>query len=89
MREDTLVIRMQSHEVSCSICGQETPHRWGVPTVNGDIVSNDFPEDLWGQYGGGMPACKECYAKHQAGELPTWDRYYLHLAAGFIGGAGI
>ena len=86
---DILEIRMQLHEVQCSLCGDWTEHRWGVPTFNGDVVSNDFPDWLWGQAGGGQPVCEKCYDLHAAGKIETFDQYYMHLAGGFTDGGGI
>ena len=86
---NVLEIRMQSGELRCSICNDWTEHRWSVPTFNGDLVSNNFPDELWNSEGGVQAACEECYDRHSRGELPTFDRYYLHLAGGFIGGSGI
>lgn len=83
---DILEIRMQSNETECFICGAETEHCWGVPTCNGDIVSNDFPDDLWD---GGVPVCEDCYLKHERGEIPTCDRFYLPRGRSFINGDGI
>jgi len=84
-----LLIDMNPREAQCWNCGQWTPHRWGLPTVNGDLVSNDFPDEIWGEHGGGVPACEECFRRHERGELPTFDRFYLHLATGFTDGTGI
>ena len=86
---EILEIRMQSGCLDCFICGAETEHLWGVPVVNGDIVSNDFPDEIWHAHGGGQSVCEECYKKHERGEIPTFDRYYLHLAQGFVDGSGI
>lgn len=84
-----LTIRMQSGMVDCWICGEPTEYRWGVPTCNGDLVSNDFPDDLWE---GGQAVCESCFAKHARGELPTFDRYYVRrgpLGVDLIHGGGI
>jgi len=75
--------------ITCYICGAEDDHQWSVPIVNGDVVSNDFPDWLWSAIGGGQAVCEECYEKHARGEIETFDRFYLHLAGGFVGGAGI
>lgn len=79
-----LEIRMQSNYVDCRVCGKPTEHQWGVPVYNGDIVSNDFPDDLWS---GGISVCRDCFDEHAAGRMPTFDRYYVR--PGFIGGDGI
>lgn len=81
-----LEIRMQSNMIDCSICGEPDCHSWGVPTFNGDIVSNDFPDELWE---GSIGVCESCYCKHERGEIPTFDRMYLHHRPGFENGGGI
>lgn len=86
---DTLVINMNFREVMCCICGNWTEYRWGVPTFNGDLVSNHFPDWLWRQGGGSQPACEHCFRRHAAGELPAFDRFYLHLSGTFADGDGI
>jgi hypothetical protein len=89
---DFLEIRMQQYETDCSLCGLPTEHRWGIPTFNGDIVSNDFPDDLWRGGGGNIPACRECFAKHARGEIPTFDRFYVPqtlMGVHLVNGAGI
>lgn len=85
----TLEIRMQSHEIDCFICGEPSEQRWGVPVFNGDIVSVNFPEEIHLLEGGVQCVCESCYRKHEFGEIPTFDRYYLHLQPGLINGAGI
>ena len=89
MPSDILEIRMQKSMIDCSICGGPDAHSWGVPVVNGDIVSNDFPDEIWRREGGAIGVCEECYRKHERGEIPTFDRFYLHLRPGFTDGAGI
>jgi hypothetical protein len=89
MSGDTLEIRMQSHDVECFLCGTWTELHWGVPTYNGDLVSNDFPDELFREGGGAQPACERCYGQHSRGELPMFDKCYLWRLAGFEGGAGI
>lgn len=84
MSDQVLVIRMQHHETTCYVCGKRTDGGFGVPTFNGDLVSNAFPDWLdWG----GQPACED--RRHERGELVTYDHYYRHLFGGFEGGAGI
>ena len=63
--------------IRCSWCGEWTAHRWGLPTYNGDLISNDFSDKLWAEGGGSVPACQSCFDKHAAGQLPTCDDYYL------------
>lgn len=86
---DVLEIRMQSVEMVCSLCGAITDDNCGVPIVNGDIVSNDFPDAIWSEHGGSVPACQRCHDRHSRGEIETFDRHYLWLGLGFIHGAGI
>lgn len=86
---EILEINMNPREAQCSLCGEWTDYRWGVPTFNGDLVSNDFPNEIWLAEGGNMPVCESCYGKHERGELPTFDQFYLHLQKGFVDGAGI
>lgn len=83
------VIDFQSHEVDCFLCGKPTEHRWGVPVYNGYVVSNDFPDDLWGNDGGGQAVCELCYDKHARGEIETFDRFYVPKGRTFIYGDGI
>ena len=68
-----------SNLIDCDICGEPAPYAYGfgLPTFNGDIVSNDFPNELWRQHGGGVPVCEDCYRKHERGEMPTFDHYYI------------
>ncbi len=85
---DVLLIRMQSGDVECSLCRALTDFGWSVPTYNGDVVSNDFPDDLHA-LGGSVPVCERCYERHAAGQVETFDRYYVRPGADLIGGAGI
>jgi hypothetical protein len=84
---DTLEIRMNPGIVACGLCGADTDFRWAVPTFNGDLVSNDFPDDLHREGGGSFPVCQRCYDRHERGELATFDRYYYR--PGLIAGEGI
>lgn len=84
-----LEINMNVREAQCSLCGEWTEIRWGVPTYNGDLVSNDFPDWLWREGGGSEAACRRCHDLHAAGKLTTYDRCYRHLMGGFTDGAGI
>lgn len=86
---DVLEINMNVREVECYVCGEWTEYRWGVPVFNGDIVSNDFPDWLWGNGGGGQAVCERCYNLHAAGKMQTFDHCYRHLMGGFIDGGGI
>jgi hypothetical protein len=89
MSSDILEIRMQSNEIDCAICGEPDDFAWGVPTYNGDIVSNDFPDDLYARTGGSMAVCRRCHEKHERGEIEVFDHYYYTPLRGFIDGAGI
>lgn len=84
-----LEIRMQSHLCDCWLCGEPTEMQWGVPTYNGDLVSNDFPDAMWAGSGGGQSVCEDCYRKHERGELETFDHYYTWQLGLFADGAGI
>lgn len=89
---DILEIHMQSDMIDCAICGEPDEFRWGVPTFNGDIVSNAFPEEMWASGGGGVSVCRECYEKHERGEIPVADRLYLErppMGVHLVDGAGI
>ena len=86
---DILKIHMQSHDATCMLCNAETDYNWSIPTFNGDIVSNEFPDWLWTTSGGGQAVCESCYEKHARGEIETFDRYYRHLMGDFADGAGI
>ncbi len=85
---DILEIRMQSNALECYICGEESDCGWSVPIFNGDIVSNDFPDYMWHAGGGGQAVCEDCYRRHERGEVPTFDHYYIRPAE-LIHGAGI
>ena len=76
---EILEIRMQSFETVCSQCGRPNDDNCGLPTVNGDLVSNEFPDAVWSEHGGSIPACWSCYCAHNLGTIPTFDRYYLWL----------
>lgn len=87
-----LEINLNVREVQCSLCREWCEHSQGVPTFNGDLVSNDFPDWLIRQGGGSQPACELCFHAHASGKLRTFDHYYAHLmdAGGeCIDGAGI
>lgn len=88
-----LEIRMQGgREAECGICGELTNMKYSVPTYNGDIVSNDFPDDLYGKFGGMIPVCRECFHKHERGEIETFDHYYVPqtlMGVHLIDGGGI
>lgn len=86
--ENVLEIRMQRNDVECTLCGELTDLSHGIPTYNGDIVSNAFPDDLWHDGGGSIPVCGKCYVMHERGWIPTMDELYIPRD-GFIGGAGI
>jgi hypothetical protein len=56
----------------CVICGGEPGSHHGVPTFNGDVVSNDFA-----CANGTQPACGRCYHLHAHGMVPVHDSRYL------------
>lgn len=87
--KDHLIIDMNPREAQCYLCGEWTAHRWGVPTFNGDLVSNEFPDYLIREGGGSQPACERCYEAHQRGALVVCDHLYEHLFQGFSAGGGI
>lgn len=66
---DILVVNLWPPWTNCTICGVETPSKWGVPVWNGDIVANDWPGE-WG----GVAACEKCWEEHERGmhvQFPT------------------
>lgn len=72
----------------CRICGATTPTRGGVPTYNGDLVSDDFPLEPEGNW----PACGPCFEAHARGQLKTWDGLYTRrppLGVPLVDGGGI
>ena len=89
MTETIEIWNRAASEIECTICGALTELQWGIPTVNGDIVSNDFPNEIYLVHGGSVPVCEACYQKHESGEMNVCDRFYFHLAEGFVGGSGI
>ena len=60
------VIDLSPRFSQCSMCGVETPTRWGLPvdSETAQIVANDFKGE-WG----GIPACRECWERHEQGEF--------------------
>jgi hypothetical protein len=88
---NSLEIRLQTYMADCAVCQAPTEPRWGLPTCNGDIVSVNFPDDLWS---GSILCCERCYLQHQRGGMVTYDHYYLRRCRGPLGvdliqGAGI
>lgn len=61
---DVCVIDLWLPTAECHVCGEPTLCKWGLPVWNGFIVGNDWPHE-WG----GVPCCKGCYERHEAGEL--------------------
>lgn len=59
-----LVINLNERWAECSVCGADTPAKWGLPVWNGFIVANDWPGE-WG----GVAACESCWERHERGEL--------------------
>ncbi len=86
---DVLEINLNYREAQCGICGDWHEYAQGVPTFNGDLVSNDFPDWLHRTGGGSVPVCERCFNKHERGEIETFDDCYTHLMGGFCEGAGI
>lgn len=58
------IIDMDYRWTECHVCGADTVIGWGLPVWNGSIVANDWPGS-WG----GVPACYECWERHERGEL--------------------
>jgi hypothetical protein len=58
--------------ITCWLCGEDTPFGWGVPTYNGDLVSDEFPLEPQGN----RPVCEACHGRHGRGEVKTWDHHY-------------
>lgn len=84
---EKLVIRMQTPGWGdiCFACGGVASGHHGLPTFNGDLVSNDWPGEWFG-----VPACERCYELHEQGKLETHDADYRHHLEGFHGhGEGI
>lgn len=77
-------IGMQDNTVSCWICGVETEFKWGVPTFNGDLMSNDWPGEWFGQ-----SVCERCFDLHEQGKMITHDNLYRHLLLEQFNGSGI
>ncbi len=73
----SLTINMNPREVKCGVCGEWTEFKWGIPTYNGDIVSNDFPDHLYQGHGGNIAACLKCYTDHATGKMQTRDSWYV------------
>lgn len=86
---DVLVINLQRRESECALCGKWNADNCGIPVVNGDPVSNEFPDWIWGQHGGGVGVCRDCHDRHARGEVETYDDCYTWLGRGFIDGGGI
>lgn len=61
-----VVIDMYEPWATCSVCGVDTPSRWGIPVSSetAEIIANDSDESC-----GAIPACQSCYEKHAAGEF--------------------
>jgi hypothetical protein len=70
---DVLIINLHEMTAQCCICGEWDLSKWGVPISSdtGLIVGNDFDGE-WG----GNAACRECWAKHEAGEFVGLDPKY-------------
>lgn len=70
-----IVIDLQEPWAECSVCGAETPSRWGIPVYEDHILRND-EEGEWG----GAPACEVCYSIHQAGNIDLLYRIRAETA---------
>lgn len=87
---DVLEIRLQTPGFGmgepCIACGLPSSGFHALPTFNGDIMSNDWPGEWFGNV-----CCERCYEKHLRGEMKTADHLYRHLLAGlgFTDGGGI
>ena len=71
--ERFVLIDMQEPWAKCSMCGVDTPSRWGIPVSSetAEIIANDSNES-WGA----IPACQSCFEKHSAGEfVGCYPRY--------------
>lgn len=73
---------------TCSLCGIDTEPRWAVPTYNGEVVSVDFPDDLYHSGGGSLAVCERCFLAHERGEVACADAWYV-LSKRFTQGEGI
>lgn len=64
------IIYLQYPTATCCICGKDDLSRWGVPidTETALICANDYEGD-WAA----KPACRECWAKHDAGQFVGHD----------------
>lgn len=71
MAKGVLSIRLFEPYADCSLCGEETICRWGVPMYEGNLLSNDFKGEWFGQ-----PACQACHDAHARGDLRTYDHLY-------------
>lgn len=60
------VIDLWPEWTKCHRCGKDTLHKWGLPVDcdTGNIVPTWF-EGEPGLTCGGVPACRECYERHQ------------------------
>jgi len=77
--------RSMRPELPCIVCGEDcSQDNCGLPTFNGDIMSND-----WRGEWGAKACCESCYRKHEQGMIPVADKMYEHLLNEFAGGAGI
>lgn len=85
---ETIVIDM-NRGVQCSLCGNWDDDKWGVPTVNGDVVSSDFPDFIYRLHGGNASVCRVCFDRHEWHLIPTFDHLYYYLGEGFTAGSGI
>lgn len=65
-KSKVIVIDLSRPTVTCCVCGNVDLNNWGLPVdmETALICANDFDGD-WGC----KPACRECWEKHDRGEL--------------------
>lgn len=62
------VIDLWVPTTDCSVCGEGTVSKWGIPVFEDRILRNE-EDGPWG----GAPACERCWAIHKIGDI---DRLY-------------
>lgn len=60
------IIELSVATIICCMCGACDLQQWGIPvsSESAQIVANDFAGEC-----GAVPACRECFSKHEAGEF--------------------
>jgi hypothetical protein len=62
------IINLAPRETECCICGKLIiDGHLAIAMYEGCVVPHDWKGD-WA----GFPACRECFDKHERGELPLW-----------------